>query len=50
MYFDSLTIAGIIVFVIAVAMFVGCCLVHQCAAPCEHGEDCGEEPDARHWP
>ena len=50
MYIDALTITAMIVFVVALAMFIGCCLVHPCAAPCVHGEDCGEHPDERHWP
>ena len=50
MYIDSLTITAMIVFVVALAIFVACCIAKQCAAPCEHGEECGEHNDERHWP
>jgi len=43
MYIDSLTIAAIVVVVVAVAMFIRTCVMKNCGSGCNDITDCGED-------
>ena len=40
MYIDSLTITGMVVFVIALAMFIRNCVMKDCGSGCRDIENC----------
>lgn len=47
MYIDNLTIAAIIVVIIALGLFVRSCLIKDCGSGCEKVEDC--DTGTRHF-
>ncbi len=42
MYIDSLTITGMVVFVIALAMFIRNCVMKDCGSGCRDIENCDD--------
>ena len=52
MYVDTLTVTAMIVVLVALVVFIVCCVIHNCGGPCVDKSLCGDEvhEGERSWP